>query len=65
MFFGAIVLLITIRTLPISLNSLLCARILALYLVIAYLYCLNYLILSPINIILPNSVDNDFVRAVG
>ena len=65
MFFRATVLLITIRILSISFSSLLCARTLALYLIIAYLYCLNYLILSPISVVLSNSVGSGFVDAIG
>ena len=65
MFFRAIVLLITVRTLPISSNSLLYVRILALYLIIVYLYCLNCLILSFISVALSNLIGNDFVSAVG
>ena len=64
MFFGAIVLLITIRILPISSNSLLYARISVLYLIITYLYCLNCLVLSFISVILPNLIDSDFVGAI-
>ena len=64
-FLGAIVLLITIRTLPISFSSLLYIRILTLYSVIVYLYCLNYLVLSSINVVLPNLIGNDFVGAIG
>ena len=63
-FLEAIVLLITIRTFPISFNSLLYIRILTLYLIIIYLYYLNYLILSSINVILSNLIGNDFVDAI-
>ena len=65
MFFGAIVLLIMIRILPISFSNSLYVETSALYLVIVYLYCLNCLVLSLINIVLSNSVGSDFVGAVG
>ena len=64
-FLGAIVLLITIRTFLISFNNSLYTRILTLYLIIAYLYYLNYLVLSPISVALPNLIGSDFVGAVG
>ena len=64
MFFRAIVLLITVRILPISFNSLLYARILALYLIIVYLYYLNYLVLSFINVALSNLIDSGFVNVI-
>ena len=63
-FLGAIVLLIKIRIFPVFFNNLLYARTLILYLIITYLYYLNYLVLSPINVILSNLVGSDFVGAI-
>ena len=65
MFFGATVLLITVRILPIFSSSSLCARTSALYSVIVYLYCSNCLVSSPVSIALSNSVGSGFVGAVG
>ena len=64
-FLGTIVLLITIRTFPISFSSLLYVRILILYLIITHLYYLNYLVLSFINVVLSNLIGSGFVSAIG